>query len=284
MLFETRAGPMRLRWNGHGLTAIEMPELSMREVRAELKKQDGAGAPGFVADAARLLKRHLAGEAQDLSALPLDLSVLAPFQRAVYDKVRALRPGRTATYGEIAALLGKPGAARAVGQALGKNPFLVVIPCHRVLAAGGAPGGFSAPGGVIAKQRLLALEGITLAVDHVFLLLVQLDTDAGLRGLGFAWAIHGGGRAMLAVAEDEGGAAAVGPFVRELGLTFPVLLDPDGTLAPRFGVTGYPETFIINRNGQVVNHTIGPAEWDSEQMIAYFEQLLAAPEVQQASR
>src|SRR5215813_7880640 len=166
MLFETRAGPMRLRWNGQGLTAIEMPELSMREVRAELKKQDGAGAPGFVAEAARLLKRHLAGEAQDLSALPLDLSVLAPFQRAVYDKVRALPPGRTATYGEIAAGLGKPGASRAVGQALGKNPFLVVIPCHRVLAAGGAPGGFSAPGGVIAKQRLLALEGITLAVDH----------------------------------------------------------------------------------------------------------------------
>jgi len=166
MLFETRAGPMRLRWNDRGLTAIEMPEMPMREVRAQLAKQNGVEAPGFVADAARLLRRHLAGEAQDLSALPLDLSLLGPFQRAVFEQVRALPPGRTATYGEIAAALGKPGASRAVGQALGKNPFLVAIPCHRVLAAGGAPGGFSAPGGVVTKQRLLALEGVTLAVDH----------------------------------------------------------------------------------------------------------------------
>jgi peroxiredoxin len=82
---------------------------------------------------------------------------------------------------------------------------------------------------------------------------------------------------MLAVAEDEGGAAAVRPFVREVGLTFPVLIDAGGTLSPRYGATGYPETFIIDRNGQVVNHTIGPAEWDSEEMVAYFEKLLAAP-------
>ncbi|TMB21876.1 MAG: methylated-DNA--[protein]-cysteine S-methyltransferase [Deltaproteobacteria bacterium] len=166
LLFETRAGPLRLRWNERGLTAIEMPELPPRALRAELAKQNGTQAPPFVREAARLLERHLAGEAQDLAALPLDLSLLAPFQRAVYDKVRDLPPGRTATYGEIAALLGKPGASRAVGQALGRNPFLVAVPCHRVLAAGGAPGGFSAPGGVIAKQRLLALEGVTLAVDH----------------------------------------------------------------------------------------------------------------------
>jgi peroxiredoxin len=84
---------------------------------------------------------------------------------------------------------------------------------------------------------------------------------------------------MLAVAEDEGGAAPVRSFVRDVGLSFPVLLDPEATLSPRYGATGYPETFIINRNGQVVNHTIGPAEWDSEQMVAYFEQLLAAPQV-----
>lgn len=83
---------------------------------------------------------------------------------------------------------------------------------------------------------------------------------------------------MLAVAEDEGGAAAVGPFVRELGLSFPVLLDPEATLSPRYGATGYPETFIIDRNGRVVNHTIGPEDWDSKEMVAYFEQLLAAPD------
>src|SRR4051812_33155387 len=166
MLFETRAGPIELQWNERGLTAIRMPELRPREARARLTKQNGDRAPRFVEEAALLLQRHLAGEAQDLSRLPLDLTVLAPFQRAVYEQVRTLGPGRTTTYGEIAARLGKPGASRAVGQALGKNPFLVVVPCHRVLAAGGAPGGFSAPGGVTTKQRLLALEGVTLAVDH----------------------------------------------------------------------------------------------------------------------
>ena len=143
-----------------------MPDLTPRELRAQLARQDGEGAPPFVRDAAQLLRKHLGGEAQDLSALPLDFSVLGPFQKAVYEAVRTLPPGRTATYGEIAARLGKPGASRAVGQALGRNPFLVVVPCHRVLAAGGAPGGFSAPGGLAAKQRLLALEGVTLAVDH----------------------------------------------------------------------------------------------------------------------
>src|SRR2546429_7772879 len=181
MLFETRAGPVRLRWNERGLTAIEMPELPPRALRAEFAKQNGTQAPPFVREAARLLERHLAGEAQDLVALPLDLSLLAPFQRAVYDKVRDLPPGRTATYGEIAALLGKPGASRAAGHALGRNPFLVAVPCHRVLAAGGAPGGFSAPGGVIAKQRLLALEGVTLVVDHG-LPFDPLEADLALRG------------------------------------------------------------------------------------------------------
>jgi len=82
---------------------------------------------------------------------------------------------------------------------------------------------------------------------------------------------------VLAVAEDEGGAAVVAPFVRELGLTFPVLVDPEATLSPRFGATGYPETFIIDRSGRVVNHVIGPAEWNSPDMIAYFERLLASP-------
>src|SRR5437764_15412098 len=166
MLFETRAGPVRLRWNDRGLSAIERPALSPRELRAELAKQNGTPAPAFVQDAARLLKSHLGGAPQDLSRLPLDLTVLAPFQRAVYEAIRDLPPGRTSTYGEIASRLGKPGASRAVGQALGRNPFLVVVPCHRVLGAGGAPGGFSAPGGVVAKQRLLALEGVTIAVDH----------------------------------------------------------------------------------------------------------------------
>src|SRR5260370_19997156 len=165
MLFDTRAGPLRLRWNERGLVAIEMPELSPRQLRAELLKPSQEPPP-FVRKAARTLKAHLGGARRDLSQLPLDLSVLAPFQRAVYEAVRTLPPGRTATYGEIAQRLGKPGASRAVGQALGRNPFLVAVPCHRVLAAGGAAGGFSAPGGVITKQRLLALEGVRIEAAH----------------------------------------------------------------------------------------------------------------------
>jgi peroxiredoxin len=83
--------------------------------------------------------------------------------------------------------------------------------------------------------------------------------------------------AMLAVSQDEQGAETVAPFVKEMGLTFPVLLDPEGTLPPRYGVTGYPETFLIDRNGEVVHHTIGPADWNSPEMVAYIEQLLSAP-------
>jgi len=167
MLFETRAGPLRLRWSERGLTAIEMPELTGRELRAQLLREKAEPPPPpFVKEAAAALKQHLNGSPRDLSELELDLSVLTPFQEKVYQAARSLPAGRTATYGEIAAKLGKPGASRAVGQALGKNPFLIAVPCHRVLGAGGSAGGFSAPGGVIAKQRLLALEGVRIEVDH----------------------------------------------------------------------------------------------------------------------
>jgi peroxiredoxin len=82
---------------------------------------------------------------------------------------------------------------------------------------------------------------------------------------------------LLAVSADEGGRDAVAPFVEELGLTFPVLLDPEGKLSPRYGVTGYPETFVIDRDGKVVNHTVGPADWQSPEMVRYFEALLEKP-------
>ena len=81
--------------------------------------------------------------------------------------------------------------------------------------------------------------------------------------------------AMLAVSEDAEGASVVEPFARQLGLTFPILLDPEARLSPRYGVTGYPETFIIDRNGLVVNHFIGPEDWSNPEVLAYFEQLLA---------
>jgi methylated-DNA-[protein]-cysteine S-methyltransferase len=101
----------------------------------------------------------LRGEARDLSAIALDMERVPAFHRRVYEAARAIAPGRTLTYGEIAQRIGAPGSARAVGQALGRNPFAIVVPCHRVLAAGGKAGGFSAGGGVSTKLRMLAIEG-----------------------------------------------------------------------------------------------------------------------------
>ena len=100
----------------------------------------------------------LAGGRDDLVDLALDLDSVAPFNRRVYEIARAIPPGETSTYGQIAKAMGEPGAARAIGKALGDNPWPIIVPCHRVLAADGKSGGFSAPGGVDTKARLLTIE------------------------------------------------------------------------------------------------------------------------------
>jgi methylated-DNA-[protein]-cysteine S-methyltransferase len=100
----------------------------------------------------------LQGEAIDLAAVALDMAGVPSFDRRVYEVARTIPPGATLSYGDIAARLGAPGEARAVGQALGQNPFPLVVPCHRVLAAGGKVGGFSANGGIATKLRLLSIE------------------------------------------------------------------------------------------------------------------------------
>jgi methylated-DNA-[protein]-cysteine S-methyltransferase len=101
----------------------------------------------------------LAGERRGLTRVVLDERGIDPFRRAVFAATRAIGPGSTASYGEIARAIGAPGAARAVGAALGSNPFPIVVPCHRVLAADGALTGFSAPGGIVTKRRMLEIEG-----------------------------------------------------------------------------------------------------------------------------
>ena len=100
----------------------------------------------------------LAGEMADLSAAVLDMQCVSPFHRRVYEVARTIPPGVTLSYGEIARRMGAGGSARAVGQALGRNPFAVVVPCHRVLAASGKLGGFSANGGIATKLRMLSIE------------------------------------------------------------------------------------------------------------------------------
>jgi methylated-DNA-[protein]-cysteine S-methyltransferase len=108
------------------------------------------------------LQRYFAGERVDFASIALDLTGVAPFYREVYAAARRVGWGETATYGELARQAGAPGAARAVGQALSRNPIAVIIPCHRILASGNKVGGFSAFGGTVSKERLLGLEGVRI--------------------------------------------------------------------------------------------------------------------------
>jgi methylated-DNA-[protein]-cysteine S-methyltransferase len=161
-LFDTPIGRCGIAWTAQGLVAVQLPEASEARTRARLQRRlpgaSEATPPGAVQRAADAIAALLRGEASDLSAIALDMEGVPPFHRRVYEAARAIPRGSTLSYGEIAARIGAPGTAPAVGQALGRNPFSIVVPCHRVLAAGGRLGGFSASGGVATKVRLLALE------------------------------------------------------------------------------------------------------------------------------
>jgi methylated-DNA-[protein]-cysteine S-methyltransferase len=163
-LFETAIGACAIAWNDRGVAGLQLPEADAAAARARIARRfEGAveaPAPPDVERAIEGITALLRGEAIDLAFVPLDMAGVPTFERSVYEIARAIAPGKTRTYGEIARELGgDPGAARAVGQALGRNPFPIVVPCHRVLAAAGGLGGFSAHGGTRTKQRLLDIEG-----------------------------------------------------------------------------------------------------------------------------
>ena len=162
-LFDTAIGRCGIAWGDAGIVALQLPAASAAETAARLRKTCPTAAEGppppAVAEAIGLVAALLRGEAADLSAIALDMAGVPDFHRRVYGVAREIPPGRTLTYGAVAARLGEPGAARAVGRALGRNPFAVIVPCHRVVATGGAMGGFSAGGGVETKRRILAIEG-----------------------------------------------------------------------------------------------------------------------------
>jgi methylated-DNA-[protein]-cysteine S-methyltransferase len=166
-LFATAIGPCAVAWGARGVLAVLLPEKSEAATRARLlrKLPDAAEAeaPPEVRRAIDGIVALLAGEACDLSGVALDMDAVPAFNRRVYEIARTIGPGRTLSYGEIAKRLGDLGLARDVGQALGQNPFPVVVPCHRVLAAGGKLGGFSARGGTATKLRLLEIEGALAA-------------------------------------------------------------------------------------------------------------------------
>lgn len=151
LYFQTVLGPFSLTWGIQGLRQLSMLD-------AAPKVQAFSEVPDWVRDAVDRICRHLKGEKVDLGSIPLDLEGLPPFRRKVYEVLRGLRPGQLLTYGEVALLAGSPGAARAVGQAVARNPLPILVPCHRVVAADG-PGGFSLFGSLETKERLLRLEG-----------------------------------------------------------------------------------------------------------------------------
>ena len=168
-VFDSPIGVCGIAWSQAGVRGVQLPEQSEAATRARMTRrfpQAIASPPaGHGAEAIAAIRALLQQEAVDLSVLTLDMESVPAFHQRVYALARHIPPGETWTYGDLARRLGGLGLARAVGQALGHNPFAIIVPCHRVVAANGKPGGFSAHGGTDLKFRLLVLEGMKPAVD-----------------------------------------------------------------------------------------------------------------------
>ncbi len=167
-VFGTAAGFVAIGWNARGISSLRLPERNARDAeRAVTKRLPGAvpaDPPVRIADVIADIRRYFAGEAVDFSVVPVDMGEQSAFFAQVYDHIRRLDRGETTTYGAIAKALGAgPEFARDVGQAMATNPVPLIVPCHRVLGAGGKVGGFSAPGGASTKARMLELEGVIVA-------------------------------------------------------------------------------------------------------------------------
>jgi methylated-DNA-[protein]-cysteine S-methyltransferase len=169
-LFDTAIGACGIAWSAAGVVALQLPEADRERMRARLLKRwpnaCETAPPSAVAAAIDAVVALISGAAPDrigadLEDIVLDLEDVPAFDRQVYSVARTIAPGKTLTYGEIAARIGEAGAAREVGQALGRNRIPIIVPCHRVVAAGGGTGGFSATGGVDTKLRLLEIERTT---------------------------------------------------------------------------------------------------------------------------
>jgi len=162
-LFETAIGPYAVVWTARGIAGVQLHDRSEAATRARvLRRFPGAREstpPAAVQEAIESMTALLAGEPRDLGAIVIDDGAIPAFNRRVYAVARKIPHGQTMTYGEIAERLGDKTLAREVGQAMGENPTPIIMPCHRVLAAGGKTGGFSAPGGVVTKLQLLTIEG-----------------------------------------------------------------------------------------------------------------------------
>ena len=173
-LFDTAVGQCGLAWTGRGIRALQLPESTVALTVDRLWVSAGGPAgrgpsldqlraqptelPAPIAQAVAEVRGLLEGQPYDLRGIELDLGHISAFERRVYEATRRIPAGQTLTYGELAQRIEAPGASRAVGRALGRNPYVIIVPCHRILAAGGRAGGFSAHGGLVMKMRLLAIE------------------------------------------------------------------------------------------------------------------------------
>jgi O-6-methylguanine DNA methyltransferase len=162
-LFDTAIGRCGIAWNDRGIVGVQLPEADEEATRIRMLRRfpaaGEAAAPSKIRQALDGIIGLLDGEPADLSAVALDMADVPPFSRRVFESARDIPPGATLSYRDIAERIGSPGAARAVGQVLGQNPFPIIVPCHRVLTAGRKIGGFSAHGGVATKRRMLTIEG-----------------------------------------------------------------------------------------------------------------------------
>jgi methylated-DNA-[protein]-cysteine S-methyltransferase len=167
-IFDTAIGSCGIVWGERGISGVQLPMGSEDKTRKRIQQRNDdipeAEPTAEVRRAIDAIKELLMGKPNDLSGVVLDLDVVPEFNRGVYDIARTIPPGKTMTYGDIAKKLGGVELSRDVGQALGHNPCPIVVPCHRVLAAGNKPGGFSANGGVVTKLKMLEIEGA--AVNH----------------------------------------------------------------------------------------------------------------------
>jgi methylated-DNA-[protein]-cysteine S-methyltransferase len=162
-LFDTAIGRCGVVWGERGIHAVQLPmgteEKTLGRIRQRYGEIAEAAATAEVQSAIDGMTELMAGKPKDLSGVVLDLDDVPDFNRSVYDIARTIPPGKTMTYGDIAKRIGGVELSRDVGQALGRNPCPIVVPCHRVLAAGDKPGGFSANGGVVTKLKMLEIEG-----------------------------------------------------------------------------------------------------------------------------
>jgi methylated-DNA-[protein]-cysteine S-methyltransferase len=175
-IFGTPIGACALAWGPGGIVGVQLPQASEARMRGRLARlhpgAEETAPPAAIEVIVSQIIGLTSGRPEDLTDAELDMRGIADFDRRAYAIARTVPPGQTITYGQIAARLGEPGAARAVGRAMGANPFPIIVPCHRVLGSDGRMGGFSADGGIVTKAKLLSIE--RARIDDAPLLFDQL--------------------------------------------------------------------------------------------------------------